>query len=178
MAALHALFDPALISAEAKAAFPESYVVRPLQRDDYKKGFFDCLSVLTYVGDISEERFLERFDWMATQGKGVHYFMVIEHDSRVVGTGTLVVERKFIHDLGTVGHVEEVSILKEYQSKGLGLKLLGALSSVARNLGCFKSTLGCSEANEAFYVKCGYDKGGRVMSESYEGPTPAYEKGR
>lgn len=94
MAALDDLFDPALISAEAKAAFPESYIVRPLQREDYRKGFFDCLSVLTYVGDISEERFLERYDWMATQGKGVHYFLVVEHDSRIVGTGTLVVERK------------------------------------------------------------------------------------
>lgn len=94
MAAAQALFDPALISAEAKAAFPGSYVVRPLQRDDYRKGFFDCLSVLTHVGDISEDRFLERFDWMATQGKEVHYFLVIEHDNRIVGTGTLIVERK------------------------------------------------------------------------------------
>ncbi|KAG6362334.1 hypothetical protein INS49_010564 [Diaporthe citri] len=177
MAASTALFDPGLISPEAKAAFPEGYTIRPLQRDDYGKGFFDCLSVLTYVGSVSEERFLERFDWMATQGKGIHYFLVIEHEGQIVGTGTLVVERKFIHDLGTVAHVEEISIRKEYQSKGLGLKLLNALSSVAKSVGCYKSKLGCSEANEAFYVKCGYEKGGRVMSEEYEGPKPAYERG-
>lgn len=94
MAVPNVLFDPSLISPEAKAAFPEGYTIRPLQRDDYGRGFFDCLSVLTYVGNVSEERFVERFDWMATQGKGVHYFLVIEHEGRIVGTGTLVVERK------------------------------------------------------------------------------------
>lgn len=94
MATSNALFDPCLISPEAKAAFPEGYIIRPLQRDDHGRGFFDCLSVLTYVGDVSEERFLERFDWMATQGKGIHYFLVIEHDGWIAGTGTLVVERK------------------------------------------------------------------------------------
>ena len=94
MAVSNALFDPELISSEARAALPEEYFIRPLQRDDYGRGFFDCLSVLTYVGNVSEERFLERFDWMATQGKGIHYFLVIEHKGRIVGTGTLVVERK------------------------------------------------------------------------------------
>lgn len=94
MASLNALFDPGLISPETKATFPAGHIIRPLQRDDYGKGFFDCLSVLTYVGNVSEERFLERFDWMATQGKGIHYFLVIEHEGRIVGTGTLVVERK------------------------------------------------------------------------------------
>ncbi|KAG8165998.1 hypothetical protein KVR01_004550 [Diaporthe batatas] len=177
MAVANSLFDPALITDEARAAFPEGYHIRPLQRDDYGRGFFDCLSVLTYVGNVSEERFVERFDWMATQGKGIHYFLVIEHEGRIVGTGTLIVEKKFIHDLGTVAHVEEVSIRKEYQSRGLGLKLLNALSSVAKSVGCYKSNLGCSEANEPFYVKCGYEKGGRVMSESYEGPKSDYERG-
>lgn len=73
--------------------------------------------------------------------------------------------------------MEEISIHKDCQSKGLGLKLLNALSSVAKSVGCYKSKLGCSEANEGFYVKCGYETGGRVMSESYEGAKPAYERG-
>lgn len=94
MAVPNSLFDPGLITPEARAAFPEGYSVRPLQRDDYGRGFFDCLSVLTWVGNVSEERFLERFDWMATQGKGMHYFLVIEHEGLVVGTGTLIVEKK------------------------------------------------------------------------------------
>jgi glucosamine-phosphate N-acetyltransferase len=94
MAAPNTLFEPGLISPEAKAVFAEGYAIRPLQRDDYGRGLFDCLSVLTHIGSIGEERFLERFDWMASQGKGIHYFMAIEHEGRIVGTGTLVLERK------------------------------------------------------------------------------------
>lgn len=73
--------------------------------------------------------------------------------------------------------MEEICIRREYQSKGLGLLLLKALASVAKNVGCYKSTLSCSEKNAPFYVKCGYEKGGPTMSESYEGEKSSYERG-
>lgn len=88
------LFSPDLIAAEAVASFPEGYTIRPLERGDYAKGFLDCLRVLSDVGDVSQDRFEERFDWMKTHGQGVHYHVVIEHADRVVGTGALIVERK------------------------------------------------------------------------------------
>ncbi|KAF4438992.1 glucosamine-phosphate N-acetyltransferase, partial [Fusarium albosuccineum] len=114
------LFSPSLISADAAVLFPDAFTVRPLDRGDYAKGFLDCLRVLSHVGDVTEEQFGERFDWMKTQGQGVHYHIVIEHEGIIVGTGALIVERKFIHDLGIIGHVEEIAIRKDYQGKGLG----------------------------------------------------------
>lgn len=88
------LFDASLISPEVVASLPESYTIRPLDRGDYARGFLDCLRVLSDVGDVTEEQFQERFDWMKTQGRGVHYHIVIEHENRVVGTGAVIVERK------------------------------------------------------------------------------------
>lgn len=88
------LFSPSLISPEISASFPEGYTIRPLEREDYSKGFFECIQVLTSTGNVTEAQFHERYDWMKTQGKGVHYFMVIEYEGRIVGTGTLVMERK------------------------------------------------------------------------------------
>ena len=82
-----------------------------------------------------------------------------------------------IHNLGVIGHIEEISVANDHQKKGLGLKLVQAVSSVAANVGCYKSTLGCSEANESFYVKCGYEKRGTVMSQYYEDVKSDYEKG-
>ncbi|KAF5008244.1 hypothetical protein FDECE_5480 [Fusarium decemcellulare] len=171
------LFSPSLISADAAVLFPDAFTVRPLDRGDYAKGFLDCLRVLSHVGDVTEEQFGERFDWMKTQGQGVHYHIVIEHEGIIVGTGALIVERKFIHDLGIIGHVEEIAIRKDYQGKGLGLALLASLSSVAKNVGCYKSTLGCSEQNEPFYIKCGYEKRGRIMSQYYEEEKEPYMRG-
>lgn len=94
MATSKGLFSPDVISPEIVSSFPESYTIRPLEREDYNKGFFECIQVLTSTGDVTEEQFHERYDWMKNQGQGIHYFLVIEHESQIVGTGTVVVERK------------------------------------------------------------------------------------
>jgi hypothetical protein len=92
MAASKGLFSSSLISESVISSFPETYTIRPLERDDYHKGFFECIQVLTSTSDVSEEHFLERYDYM--KNLGVHYFLVIEHAGKIVGTGTLMVERK------------------------------------------------------------------------------------
>ncbi|RDL30825.1 Uncharacterized protein BP5553_10170 [Venustampulla echinocandica] len=177
MSSSEGLFSPGLISSTVAASFPDSYMIRPLERGDYAKGFLECLKVLSAVGDVTEEQFGERYDWMSQHGKGVHYHVVIEHEAQIVGTGALIVERKFIHNLGTIGHIEEIAIRKDQQGKMLGLKLIQTLGSIAVNVGCYKTTLGTSEANEPFYVKCGYQRDGGTMSQYYEEAKSAYERG-
>ena len=73
-----------------------------------------------------------------------------------------------IHDLGVIGHIEEISIQKEMQGKGLGLKMINGLDSVAKNIGCYKTILNCGEQNIAFYEKCGYKKQSVEMAHYYE----------
>ncbi|KAI0006310.1 hypothetical protein F4779DRAFT_28717 [Xylariaceae sp. FL0662B] len=97
------LFPASLISSEIIRALPDGFIIRPLERGDYAKGFFDCLSVLTWVGDVDEAQFIERYDEMV-EAKNTYYFVVIEYAGRIVGTGSLVVEKKFIHDRGKCGH--------------------------------------------------------------------------
>jgi glucosamine-phosphate N-acetyltransferase len=89
-----ALFTDDLISPTIAATLPPTYTLRPLRKSDYAIGFLDCLRVLTTVGDITEEEWNGRYDWMNTQGKGGYYIMVIEDQGRIVGTGALLVERK------------------------------------------------------------------------------------
>lgn len=89
------LFGSELVSPEIAASLPQGYTLRALQKADYEKGFLDCLRVLTTVGDITEEQWNERYDWINTQGKGAYYLLVItDETSRVVATGALMVERK------------------------------------------------------------------------------------
>jgi glucosamine-phosphate N-acetyltransferase len=94
MASHPGLFSSDLISPEIAASLPETYTIRALQRDDYAKGFLDCLRVLTTVGDITEEQYNERYDFMNTQGKGAYYLLVIDDGKGIVGTGALIVEKK------------------------------------------------------------------------------------
>lgn len=58
-----------------------------------------------------------------------------------------------IHGRGLVGHVEEISVAKEHQGKGLGLKMIQALDGVGKNVGCYKNILNCGAQNEPFYVR-------------------------
>jgi len=76
-----------------------------------------------------------------------------------------------IHHLGVVGHIEDIAVSKDQQGKKLGLRIIQALDFVAENTGCYKTILDCSEANEGFYVKCGFKRAGLEMAHYY-GQTP------
>jgi GNAT superfamily N-acetyltransferase len=72
------------------------------------------------------------------------YFLLCITDSSdaIVGTGALIVERKFIHQLGLVGHIEDIAVAKDQQGKKLGLRIIQALDFVAEKVGCYKVRTG------------------------------------
>lgn len=72
-----------------------------------------------------------------------------------------------IHNLGSIGHIEDIAIAKDQQGKKLGLKMIQALDYIAMQLGCYKSILDCSEVNEGFYIKCGFRRAGVEMAHYY-----------
>lgn len=185
------LFSTALISPEVLSALPEGYTCRPLQRQDYHKGFLDVLRVLTTVGDVTEQvsttsflptlmhtqltpsqQWNDRYEWMSHHNDEYFLICILDSEQRIVGTGALLVERKFIHNLGLVGHIEDIAVAKSQQGKKLGLRIIQALSFVAEKVGCYKTILDCSEANEGFYVKCGFKRAGLEMAHYYAGSKP------
>ncbi len=92
------LFSDTLISQKVQQSLPEGFICRPLHRGDFKLGHLDVLRGLTHVGDITEDEWVERFD--ALKKSNNTYFVVVlvekdgEIEKRIVGTGTLVVEKK------------------------------------------------------------------------------------
>ncbi|EMC94695.1 hypothetical protein BAUCODRAFT_35923 [Baudoinia panamericana UAMH 10762] len=165
--ATESLFSSSLISPAVVQALPEGYTIRPLQRGDYDLGFLDVLRVLTHVGDIPKQEFEQRWEEMKGGAGGYHVLVILDGQHKIVGTGALIVERKFIHHLGLVGHIEDIAVAKDQQGKKLGLRIIQALDFVAENTGCYKTILDCSEANEGFYVKCGFKRAGLEMAHYY-----------
>lgn len=161
------LFSPSLISPEVLAILPEGYTARPLRRSDYQLGYLDVLRVLTTVGDISYEQWNERYNFMAKRNDEYYLMVICDEAARIVATGSLIVERKFIHALGQVGHIEDIAVSTDQQGKKLGLRVIQTLDSVAAKVGCYKSILDCSEANEGFYLKCGFRRAGLEMAHYY-----------
>lgn len=73
--------------------------------------------------------------------------------------------------------MEEIAISKDLQGKGLGLKMIQALDSIGRSVGCYKNILNCGPQNEPFYVKCGYHNSGTEMSHYFDVSKDDYHRG-
>jgi len=131
-------------------------VVRPLQIEDYDKGFLPLLSQLTAVGNVSRTTF-ERQYW-AMQQAGGYYVTVIEDTRKrsIIGAATLVTELKFIHDGGIRGRLEDVVVNNTYRGKQLGKLIVLTVTLLAKKLGCYKMSLDCKDPLIVFYKSIGY----------------------
>lgn len=132
------LFSPSLISPDILSILPEGYTARPLRRSDFHLGYLDVLRVLTTVGDISESMWNERYDYLFKRNDEYYMIVICDGAGKIVGTGSLIVERKFIHALGLVGHIEDIAVAQDQQGKKLGLRIIQTLDYVAEKVGCYK----------------------------------------
>ncbi|KAJ6262102.1 hypothetical protein Dda_2907 [Drechslerella dactyloides] len=155
------------IPSEVTSALPTGYAIRPIQKSD-KQGVLDVLAVLTTVGDISNESWDDRFDYISKHDDTYTILCITDEAGKVCATGSLIVERKFIRNCGLVGHIEDIAVAKEQQGKKLGLRMIQALDSIAEASGCYKSILDCSESNQGFYEKCGFKLAGVEMAHYYK----------
>ena len=127
-------------------------IVRELYGSDLPNGFLDVLANLAEVG-LNIEKAGEIIRERLRTGVRTYIAMCGE---QVVGTAALLVEQKFIHRGGYVGHIEDVVVLAEHAGKGIGSKLVQHCLKEARKIGCYKVILACVEDNIPFYEKLGF----------------------
>jgi glucosamine-phosphate N-acetyltransferase len=125
--------------------------IRELRRDDFERGFLDTLTVLTSV-ELSADRARELFD-----NKPPNQFtFVAAHGDHVIGTTSLMIDQKYIHTGGRVGHIEDVSVSKDFQGRGIGTELIRYAVNFARDTGCYKVILHCFAELSPFYQRMGF----------------------
>ena len=82
---------------------------------------------------------------------------------RIIGAGSVLIEMKFIRQLGKVAHIEDIVVDKAVQGKNLGRRIIELLKQIAQVNQCYKVILDCSADNVAFYKKCSfYEKGAQM----------------
>ena len=135
---------------------------RLLQLDDYYKGFLQLLEQLTTVdaNNISFEEFKNQYNKM----QSTVYVIYDTQNDTIIGTGSLLIEHKFIHKLGSVGHIEDIVIDKNYRNNGLGKKIIDTLINIAKNNGCYKVILDCDIKNTTYYEHIGFLNKGNYMA--------------
>ena len=152
------------------ANVPEGFVARPLQPDDYDKGYFELLQDLTVAPQIPRGKFQEIYSKLSNYP----YFIVVLEDTttqKLAGSGTLFVEHKFIRGGGKVGHIEDIVVGKNYQKRGLGKRVIEILTGIAKFQSCYKVLLDCDQDVAKFYEKCGYKQKGVWMSLYFDSPS-------
>ena len=129
--------------------------VRPLASDDYNRGHLEVLKVLSVVTDPGLQAYQEHFNSMlpptpSTVTKPQTYYVISIVDratDKIVATGSLFIERKFLRGLGSVGHIEDIAVSKDMQGKKLGLRVIQTLVAISEKVGCYKTILNCSDEN-------------------------------
>lgn len=135
----------------------QKFQVRKLDISDKSKGFIELLQQLTVCDYVSDKEFEDRFQELSSLGDD-HVVCVIEdgQSGKIIATGSVFIEKKFIRNCGKVGHIEDVVVDSNARGKQLGKKIIAFLSDHARSVGCYKVILDCSSDNKTFYEKCGF----------------------
>ena len=125
--------------------------IRELQKEDLWNGFLTTVDSLRQASNIDINKAEKIFDKINSNPD--HIVVVAELDGRIVGTTTLLIEPKFIHNGGGVGHIEDVAIDKKFQRQKIGTKIITYVLEIAKSKGCYKTILNCANDVKPFYEK-------------------------
>ena len=139
----------------------ENLKIRELEQKDLFNGFLESLNSLRSVSDIDKDK-AEKIFSIIKSGQNQKIFVAILED-KVVASTTLIIEQKFIHDGGLIGHIEDVVVSKEYQGKGIGKELILQVLDYAKKNNCYKTILDCSDNVKLFYERIGFKRHSNCM---------------
>lgn len=135
--------------------------IRQIQSEDLTRGFLESLDSLRKASDLEIDKAQTILGKIKSNPN--HIIFVALEKQRVVGSTTLLLEPKFIHKGGLVGHIEDVVVSKNMQGKGIGEKLIQTALNYAKKEGCYKTILDCKEDVRKFYEKIGFYKTSDAM---------------
>ena len=129
-------------------------IIREIEENDLKQGFLESLDFLRKASNIDKNKAREILKKIKQNPN--HIIHVAIDNNKIVGSTTLLIEQKFIHDGGLVGHIEDVVVRKEYEGKGIGIKLVMSMLECAKEKNCYKTILDCKDDVKQFYERVGF----------------------
>ena len=136
-------------------------IIRKIIESDLENGFLESLDSLRQTSNLEQNS--ARNILKQILGNENHIIHVEELDGKIVGSTTLLVEQKFIHEGGIVGHIEDVVVKKEFEGQGIGMKLVLSLLDIAKERKCYKTILNCEYGLIQFYEKIGFKQKSNEM---------------
>jgi glucosamine-phosphate N-acetyltransferase len=138
-------------------------IFRKIQISDYNEKYLNLLNQLNNTIDYISKNTLENF--LNSLNEDHQIIVIEEYESKeIIGTGTILIETKILHNMGKVAHIEDIVIDKNKRGLGLGYKIIKYLVDIAKQKNCYKVILNCSDENILFYEKCGFQQKSKQMS--------------
>ena len=131
-------------------------IIREIEEDDLERGFLETLDFLRNASNLDKTKAKEILKKIKQNSN--HIIHVAIDGKKIVGTTTLFIEQKFIHDGGLVGHIEDVVVRKDYEGKGIGIKLVTSMLERAKEKNCYKTILDCNDDVKQFYERIGFKR--------------------
>lgn len=125
--------------------------------DDYLE-YCKLLKQLTTIDLdlINKEDFINQVKTI--QSNPYHKIFVAKVNKNIIGSITIIVEPKIIHNFSRVAHIEDVVVDVSKRSSGIGTLLVKRAIEFSKNIGCYKIILDCNDSNLVFYQKLGFSK--------------------
>ena len=136
-------------------------IIREIIESDLENGFLESLDNLRQSSNLEQNSARNILKKISENED--HVIHVAEVDGKIVGSTTLLIEQKFIHEGGIVGHIEDVVVKKEFEGKGIGMYLVLSLLDVAKERKCYKTILNCENGLISFYEKIGFKQKSNEM---------------
>ena len=130
--------------------------IREIKENDLENEFLETLDFLRKASDLDKNKAKEILEKIKQNPNQI--IQVAIDDKKIVGCITLLIEQKFIHDGGLVGHIEDVVVRKDYEGKGIGMKLVISMLEYAKRKNCYKTILDCKDDVKQFYERIGFKR--------------------
>ena len=139
--------------------------IREIVESDIDKGFLESLDNLKITSNLNREIATDILKKIISNPN--HIIHIAEYNGKIVGSTTLLIEQKFIHEGGKVGHIEDVVVSKEFEGKSIGMLLVTSLLTKAQTMNCYKTILDCKDELIPFYERIGFKQESNQMRYNY-----------
>ncbi|MBN2112315.1 GNAT family N-acetyltransferase [Candidatus Woesearchaeota archaeon] len=135
-------------------------IIRTAKHEDLKQ----IIGLLKQLSPSSEEDDFEKLKQILEKitEDEFHYLCVVEEDHKIVGSGTLLIQKNLGRAGKPYGHIENIVVDMNHRKKGIGKEIIFHLIEKAKEHGCYKVILDCKKENIPFYEKCGMKETGEV----------------
>jgi glucosamine-phosphate N-acetyltransferase len=128
-------------------------IIRKLEKNDFID-YIQLINQLRPIGeDVSYEKYIEIYNNIFTN----NVIFVAEYNKKLVGSITLLIEQKFIHNFSKYGRIEDVVVDLNYRNQNIGKKLVEYVIEYGKEKQLFKITLTCKEHLKYFYGKNNFE---------------------